>query len=408
MPTLSTALPASRPDRSARVTPGALSRVEIVDSMTTAEAPWRWLEREDAVLSPYQRFDWIAPWQNHVGARAGVTPYLVTGFDAAGAPLFLWPLGRSQAGPLTVARFLGGKHANFNFGLWRRDFAERLTGEQLRALLARLPASGAPVDLLALSNQPREWDGLRNPFAQLAHQPSPSFGYRLRLEAPGEQLINQCLSSAMRGRLRTKERKLQKLAGYRYFKATTAEAVDRLLDVFFAQKAARLQEHGIYNVFGEPGMEAFLRGLSHTGLAQGRPIMELHALEGGGEVLALFGGTADHERFSSMISSYTLSDQARHSPGLIILIHMIKAFADRGLRMFDLGVGEAKYKTFFCNDREVLFDSFLPLSLRGRLAAQGARGAFGIKRRIKQSPALWNAWQAVRRRLSGGRAADDN
>ena len=34
----------------------------------------------------------------------------------------------------------------------------------------------------------------------------------------------------MRSRLRTKERKLQKLAGYRYIQAATAADIDRLLD----------------------------------------------------------------------------------------------------------------------------------------------------------------------------------
>ena len=74
-----------------------------------------------------------------------------------------------------------------------------------------------------------------------------------------------------------------------------------------------------------------------------------------------------------MFNTYTLGENARHSPGLILLMHMIGECADRGLRSFDIGVGEAHYKSFFCKEPEPLFDIFLPLTPRGRLAAPAFR-----------------------------------
>jgi CelD/BcsL family acetyltransferase involved in cellulose biosynthesis len=392
------------PDRGSGA--GRIARIEILDDLTTAESIWRRLEREDALATPYQSFDFLAAWQRQVGAQIGVTPFVVVGFDADGKPAFLWPLGRTRKGPLNVVSFLGGKHANFNLALWRRDIAESLTADDLHALIARIAAETHQADVFVFLGQPRTWEGIVNPFALLPHQSSPSDSLRLALHAPGEDVIKKLLSPAMRGRLRTKERRLQRLPGYRYVPAKTPADVDRLLDAFFVLKAAHMAAQGLPNIFAEPGNETFLRQACHHGLADGKPLIEIHALECEGELLALFAGTSDERRFSGMFNTYTLSDNGRQSPGLVLLIHIITHLGDRGLQSFDLGVGEARYKTFFCKEPEPLFDSFLPLTPLGRLAAITGRLGYRIKRQIKHSAPLWGLVHIFRQRLRG-RAGPD-
>jgi CelD/BcsL family acetyltransferase involved in cellulose biosynthesis len=141
----------------------------------------------------------------------------------------------------------------------------------------------------------------------------------------------------------------------------------------------------------------FVRQACHIRLAEGRPLIEIHALEGDGEVLALYGAVVDSYRFSAMFNTYTLSAHARHSPGLILLQHMLGACAARGAHSFDIGVGRAHYKSFFCKEPEPLFDAFLPLTPRGRLIAPAFRATFFSKRMIKTKPALWAAVQFLRR-----------
>src|SRR5262245_43172329 len=91
-----------------------IARVEIFEDMQAAEPFWRRLDGGNPLSTPYQRFDLLAAWQRHVGARAGVTPFIVVGLDRAGEPLCLWPFGRTRKGPLQLVSFLGSKHANFN------------------------------------------------------------------------------------------------------------------------------------------------------------------------------------------------------------------------------------------------------------------------------------------------------
>jgi CelD/BcsL family acetyltransferase involved in cellulose biosynthesis len=192
-------------------------------------------------------------------------------------------------------------------------------------------------------------------------------------------------------------RKLQKLRGYRYIQAATAEDIDRLLDSFFALKASHMAAQGSGNVFAEPGVAEFLREACHRKLANGRPLIEIHALEVADEVLALFGTIIDDYRCSSMFNTYTLGENARYSPGLILLGHMVNECAERGVRSFDIGVGRAHYKSFFCREPEPLVDTFLALTARGRLAAAGFAAAFSAKRAIKHNRTLWAAVQILRR-----------
>jgi CelD/BcsL family acetyltransferase involved in cellulose biosynthesis len=387
-------LPLTRLGSASRSYDELIARVEVFSDLTAAETIWRELERE-AITTPYQRFDFLASWQRHVGAPRGVIPFLVAGFDREGLPAFLWPFGVETTGPLRTAQFLGGKHANFNFALWRRDVAAVITSADLQALLRRVGAQHG-IDLFALLRQPANSENVANPFALLPHQQSVDECPRLALHGTGAQVIDEQLSSAMRGRLRTKERKLQKLAGYRYFVAEAGE-VDRLLDAFFPLKSAHMAAQGIPNTFAQPGVEAFVREV-----CRGRsPLIEMHALEGDGEVLAIFVAITDGRRFSLMFNTYTCSDHARYSPGLILLVHVVTQCADRGLQIFDLGAGEAGYKSFFCKEPEPLFDSFLPLTAAGRLAAVAARSGYRLKRWIKGSPVLWDGLQNLRRRLRG-------
>ena len=188
-------------------------------------------------------------------------------------------------------------------------------------------------------------------------------------------MVEQQISGSMRSRLRNKERKLAELQAYRYVRATSADEVDRLLSYFLQQKAGKLHALGIKNAFGAARRRRFHPGrLSRRGCEGGQPLIEIHALECDGEMLALFSGIHDSQRFTSMFNSHTASDNARQSPGLMLLQQLIADCARRGFSTFDIGPGEARYKTFFCKDaRTHLRQHHRRCRARGKLAVHGLR-----------------------------------
>jgi CelD/BcsL family acetyltransferase involved in cellulose biosynthesis len=169
-----------------------------------------------------------------------------------------------------------------------------------------------------------------------------------------------------------------------------------LLDAFFRIKPQRMAEQKLPNVFAEPGVEDFIRGACMTSRADGGRVIEIHALESDGDVIALFAGVADGTRFSMMFNTYTLSAISRYSPGLILIRNIIDHYAERGYRALDLGIGSDEYKKLFCKTNEPIFDCFVPLSPRGSVAATAMSASSRAKRLVKRSPALSRLAQRLR------------
>jgi CelD/BcsL family acetyltransferase involved in cellulose biosynthesis len=376
---------------------GAAWTIDIAGNMAEAERAWRELLEQDCFATAYQDFDLCALWLEHVGKRSGFEPIVLTGRDAAGQPLFVWPLVRKRSGPCMVASFFLGRHANAGTPIWRRDVAARLAPSDLDAILRRIAESG--IDALALTNQPMQLQGQRNPMLLLPHQNAPDKSYSVTLDGTGDEIIARRFNGETRRKLRRKERHLARLPGFRYVRATTAEEVERCVSEFLKQKAARLAARGIGNAFDEPGMDAFLRAACRHGLASGEPAIEIHALECDGEMLALFAGIHDRHCFATMFNSYTLGEHARMSPGLILLLHLVGDCAQRGFESLSLGIGAAEYKSHLCDVTEQPFDSVIGLSARGRAFALSGRATRLIKGAIKNNPRLWSLFTSTRARL---------
>ena len=357
-----------------------IAHVEILADLSAAETVWRALEEPGCLATPYQRFDLLGPWQSL--AADGASPLIVIALDIEHTPLVLLPLTQRQSHGVRTASFMGGKHTTFNMGLWNSAFAAQANTSDLDVLLAPL---GAHVDVLALKQQPARWHDRPNPFALLPRQSSIN-GCPLLVMEPGGPPASR-ISNSFRRRLKSKEKKLQSLPGYRYHLATTDADIARLLDWFFRVKPARMAEQKLPNVFAEPGVEQFIRSACLALRGDSRTI-DIHALECDDEVIALFAGVADGQRFSMMFNTYTTSENARYSPGLILMRYIIDRYAERGYNSLDLGIGSDDYKRMFCKSDEAIFDSFVPLTSRGRLAAAAMSSLNHGKRLVKQNQML--------------------
>src|ERR1700710_2673640 len=114
-----------QPAANAPARPGAnrIARVDIVHDINEAEQIWRSLEYPRQISTPYQRFDFQSAWQQHIGARENLRPFIVIAYDFDDRPLLLLPLVIRQHNGVRTATFLGGKHTTFNMPLWQREFA---------------------------------------------------------------------------------------------------------------------------------------------------------------------------------------------------------------------------------------------------------------------------------------------
>ncbi|HLI99263.1 MAG TPA: GNAT family N-acetyltransferase [Bradyrhizobium sp.] len=392
--TMAAAIESRTADASARSMSSRIALVEVLTDFEQAETVWRSLENQQQVFTPFQRFDFLAPWQRLVGAKEGLRPLIVVAYSRERVPLLLLPLVLSRSHGIRIVRFMGGKHATFNMALWNRDFIKQASRADLGLLFAAI-RERAEADVLAFTQQPLKWHDLPNPMALLPRQPSANECPLMAIMPNGP--AKAPITHSMRRRLKTKEGKLKSLPGYRYHVATENADIKRLLDAFFRIKPQRMAEQNLPNVFAETGVENFIREACVRRLPGSGRVIDIHALECADEVLALFAGVADDCRFSSMFNTYTISEHSRHSPGLILIRYIADRYAERGYHALDLGVGSDDYKRLFCKVSEPIFDSFIPLSWRGKIAAGVLSAATRAKRLVKQTPALLRLVQGFQR-----------
>jgi CelD/BcsL family acetyltransferase involved in cellulose biosynthesis len=136
-----------------------------------------------------------------------------------------------------------------------------------------------------------------------------------------------------------------------------------------------------------------------TPVAGGDHVIDVHALECDDEVIAIFAGVADGNRFSMMFNTYTMSENSRYSPGLILIRNIVDHYAGRGYHALDLGIGSDDYKQMFCKSDEPIFDCFIPLSPRGKIAAAAMSGINRAKHLVKHNQTLFHLSQKLRSTL---------
>lgn len=387
--------PVGLPALKSAVNPAVRAPVEVLTQIGKAEPLWRELVQHGAICSRYQHYSWMSGWWDHIGSIGKASPHVTVLRDDAGKPVLLLPMVRKQIGPLHVGFFMGGKHTNFNLPIWHPQHLKQ-QAPGLKALLEGLRHNGPRLDLLVLLNQPATWQGETNPMLQAPHRASASRAYAGELQSDFETLLKERMGSNSRKKLRQKERQLAALGPVAFQRARTPAEINRVLEAFFQQKAARMREQGLSNAFDATGVKEFTRAAAHeTDPDTGELVIELYAASVGDAIIATFGGIVADGHFSGMFNSIAGAEFRNYSPGELLLANVIRMCCERGLDKFDLGIGDAAYKQVYCKDAEALYDSVIPISAAGRIAAPLWRAGLTLKGKVKKSGVLLRAVRSI-------------
>jgi CelD/BcsL family acetyltransferase involved in cellulose biosynthesis len=361
--------------------------VDVLRDPREALACWRALPPE-SYGSFYQSETFLLNWLDVLGG--GVDPFFIVA-RAAGAPVALLPLGVRRVGPLRVPEFLAPTHAHYNLGLFRDP--ESFAAEDVAALL--LTAAHAPggPHLYRLLNMPKAWNGVENPLLRLPHQQSPSPAYCTALAHDGDAFLAQKLSADTRKKLRKKEKRLTDRGALAYFRAPPEQA-DALLEVYFTQKQ---QSYALGGAEEIASTRAFYRLLAGQG-------MELHVVALEGRPIALLAAGLNGERLQGMFNVFDPDPEiAKSSPGDLLLTKALRDACARGLKCFDLGLGEARYKAMFCGEREAMADVVFAASPLGALAKPMFVADLTVRAKVKNDPRVWRLVQRLRRKVARAR-----
>ena len=360
-----------------------------------------WLALEvDGVFSLYQRFNWMKSWYEKVGKPARVVPRLIE-ISLRGQPICILPMGLRSRGPFRILSWLGDTHTNFHMGLYSREFLKGAKPDDIRSLIDYITSKVDGLDVLELCCQPVVWQGHSNPFTFLPWQEAHNHAFALELNSDFNAVLDRKNGPRKRKKHRWQKNKLKDVGGAKLLIAETVEDVDRILDTSMKQMSRRFDRSGIWNRFEDIGVGDFFRELAIAELGKETPALKLYGLEIDGELQATFSGGVSQKHFSGCFISLTDGPYSKISPGELMIYLVIEDCVKQGLEVFDLGRGEERYKTSWCDMTVPMFDTAIALSKRGILFASYERTKATTKRLVRNNKTLWNFAKKVRARVYG-------
>lgn len=367
--------------------------IEVVSSLSNAEMLWRAIEAH-ALATPYQRYDWLKLWHEHVmkACRTDSVTVLVRSGENVVA---IFPFEVRRRGGFRTATMAGGRHVNFQMPLSNAGFGA--SRAELTELLRKI-GSALNVDAVKLQHQPESWGPALNPLSGMLRDRDSNSAFLLKLDGDFDALVRSRRSGRSLQQIRRKRRNLEAFAGPVAFKrARDLETCARVIDAAIGHRAVRRQTSGIPSFFDVDGGEGFVRAAAENGLEQpdGDCTLEVHYLEAGGSIIASYFGSSSQGAYSCFLNAFDLNFR-KFSPGEIILHDLIDHLCRRGLRQLDLGVGDARYKRVWCDEIQ-LYSTTVPITIMGWFYSGGLRPLVMAKRSIKQSKFLLAGWRAARR-----------
>lgn len=370
--------------------------VTCYGSLEATEPFWRQLETH-AVFTPYQRYDWVAALVATRGEDGEVAVTVVHSGDRPVALLPLWV--RSRRG-LRIAEFIGTDSSNADWMIVDPEISGQLGRPQLEAILAEVRRA-ARADLFVARNQPAEWSGVANPLLAFPHQAAPDHLYIGPLGT--DRLSANRTRNIMRGRRRLAET----IGPVRLLHAATNEEIDAYHAAFLRQRGARFAEMGVHNIFAEEWFVRFFKSAARRSLGMQRPILRLHALFAGDDILATAFGTYCGNHYSQYINSTAPDGPAAKYSLIGILLHeLVTELQREGVETIDMGLGDFAYKELWA-EKQTVHDSIIALSSKGRVMAPPLLALRRLKRGIKQNPRLFGMAKRLRTLAHGGQAGRD-
>lgn len=372
--------------------------LSIHDSFEPLRRTWTALER-DADCTAFQTYAWLSTWFRNIGARQGIEPAIVVGWDGEvgkGDALFIFPFGLKRGFRGTRLVWLGGEFCDYQAPILARHFSKSVRRDQFQALWARFRELLPDHDIVELDRLPEFVGEQANPLLALGNAvPHASSAHMTRLKPSWDAYYGEKRSSGSKRRDRQKRRKIEEFGAVTLVTAENPIEITRMVDELIAQKSATFARMGVAIPFARPGVRDFYVELATDPEARG--LIHVCHLDVGGKIAAVNWGVSFAGRYHGVVTSYAEDEKfAKYGPGMIQLMEVMRHAIETGHTEFDFTIGDETYKDDWCEVEIPLFDHLEAVTVRGWLALMPAILYRRTKRFIKQTPLLWDAFTRLR------------
>lgn len=383
---------------SARIIEGPWARrgeisLTLHSSFEAAETVWRQLENEGD-CSAFQSFGWLSAWQRHIGTAQKIEPCLVSSSDFNGEPLFLLPLGLKSGLMGRRLIWLGGDLADYQGPLLAKDFARNIGN--FSDVWARIRKILPEHDIIEFNRLTETIGDQANPFLRGgAITRNASSAHMTRLASSWDAYYGEKRSSGSKKRDKQKRRKMEELGAVALVTPKTEEEIRVTLAALIEQKSATFARMGCPDLFAKPGYQNFYQDLATNPAT--RDMVHVCHLQVGDRIVAANWGISFKKRYSYVLASYAEKDEAsRFGPGMVQLMELMRHATDTGHTEFDFTVGDEAYKGDWCEVEVPLYDRLEAVTAQGWLALLPNLAFRKLKRFVKQTPILWEAFTRLR------------
>lgn len=341
-----------------------------------------------------QRPAWVSNWQRTVNpdvfcvvARSDARIELVVSFEVI------------KKGPLKIAIFPGGSHANENFACVSNTLIDFNQEKFIARLTSTVKSARTDVDAIYLHRQVQFHDGLTNPFLVPMQATETDIALSLQLNEDFQVVLQTRDGGKKQKKIRQSARRMEERGGWTYEIAKKPADIERSLQAFYDLKAIRLASKGIANVFGSAEIKNFMTQIFVDASVNGSNEFEAHILKLEDNVVAFAGASRNSQTLTVEFSA--VDDTERNlSHGEFLYFHMIADACKRGIATFSFGVGDEPFKRSWCNIQTSQYNTMIALTTKGAVAARIEAMQTRAKRMIKSNKRLYTWLKNLRKKTT--------
>ncbi len=370
-------------------------QIQVFNDFSSAKILWEQFEK-DAACFIYQQFSFCKTWYETVGNGRNKTPHIVVVQDLTGSTLMLVPLCLEKTRFGTTLSFIGDGMADYLCPLIQDDFATNLQPDQFPELWNKILATiDVKIDLVWLDRQTEEIIGITNPVSLLKNFDFSSSSHALNF--PDAENWSRCARILRSGQTTKKiARRISKLAELGEIELVEISEKEKRQDhlqKLLAMKVQNLNDSGILHRMDKPEIALFYGALVADETIQNNLCQ--FELRCDGRVIASVLGFVHHDTFYYQISAFNKKDFGQYSPGLLLQYQLFDWSFSRGLKRFDMTVGDETYKEDWSNDTTGMVTVANIHSFMGALLYARRRAKLWATNKVKTSPKLRRLAMAI-------------
>lgn len=356
-----------------------------------------WVDfQRDAASTLYQSFQWCKAWNDTVALLKRCSARIIVGRNLACQVVFILPLQIRSSYGLKILESYGYPDINYSYGLFQRRFLPTAADwfeDNLTGILQQI----GDYDALCIQDMPENMEGFPHPLRSLFTLTAPNLSYAMKLQPDFQRLYASKRSVSTRKSIRKRDARLQAQGEIYFGLPQSGQDTKQVLQTMFEQKAERLAEDGVHNVFS-PSAQNFVQLLAAERF-DGMPLLLPFVLKINGKVQAVMLGGQFNGAYWPFISSFAKGDIQKHSPGDFVLRHAIEICCGLGMTKLDFGIGESDYKKPWADDIIPMKIALRAKTYKGLLWASFIALRITLKRITKQTPMLKKLAFSLRRFL---------